>query len=79
MSYDDYLAAHSKYDVKRGQIHVDAYDELIQLVRKHGNRRLKDQMWALVDRTRAKTAAALDELKAATNPTAVEARQAVTR
>lgn len=66
MSHDDYLAARNKYDVDRGDIHVDAYSELIELVCQHGNRRLKDQMWALVDRTRQKTDAALAELKAAT-------------
>lgn len=79
MNLDAFNAAHAKYDADRSQIHVDAYDELIQLVCKHGNRRLKDQMWKLVDSTRAKTDAALAELKSASASALSASREGVTR
>lgn len=57
----DYFERKAQYAAKRAEIQVDAYNELIELVGKLGNRRLKDQMWALVHRAIAQQNAAFEE------------------
>lgn len=59
----DYFTAKAEYEARRAEIDRDAYIELIELVTKHGNRRLKDQMWALAERARQKADTAHAEFR----------------